>query len=571
MNFTRITKLYEKVILSSDVTKYITLFTLFFILIFLYYIRLPLSGSLPGDHDSWGNLSMFMELSSKLTTDFIGQDSRTFLYPYPNSWSSYGLDFFSGIIWVVFHKLGFSEIWAYWIYLSAILALNSVGFFIFSQHFIKQKAIRISIALAFSLHVIVYSNIDNPNVLSYFFYFIAVHQLFIFFEFRNWKNILLFSFYSGIQLYTAPTVFIFLFFSTATLILIEDKFKLFNYFKFYGVSFLIVTIIITPYILAYLLHLEGKNSLLFINVDQMLINRYLSIQWYDLFKIHPAHFFSTETSDWEQSIGLLKNSFPGLLIFLLATASLFLKKSRRIIVLFLIMLIVGSGRYIFISEELFFPNPLDFIFYRIDFYNIFRVPVRVNIVLLLFLLCLSGIFLDKVFNYFKYGKYIVAILLSFLILETSLWKAKIYASQKEITSFTAINSTILDKKDSFNIVLNIPSSLFSPFKDSREFKYMINRFYQENKTLNGSTAYLPESRLQLWELLNDEHLNGKDFCLYLLQQKVDGVLVFKDYIEDNIDGHQVNVALNCDCLEIENKENNIVLLKLKTPYGKEAL
>lgn len=561
MNLTRFTKLYERIILRNTLAGNITLFVLFFIVIFLYYIRLPLSGSLPGDHDTWGNLSMFMDLCSRLTLDFIGHDFRTFLFPYPNPWSSFGLDFFSGIIWVLFYKFGLSEIWAYWFYISTILTLNSLGFMIFSQHFIKQKLISLAISLSFSLQVIVYANIDTPNVLSYFFYFIALHQLFLFFKLRSWKNIIIFSICSGLQLYAAPTVFIFLFFSIATFILIEDKFQLFKYFKFYATSFLIIAISATPYISGYLFHLDGKNSLSFLNVNPLLLNRFLSIQWYDLFKFHPAHFFSKEASNWEQSIGLLKNSFPGFIIFILASASLFLKKSRRFIILFLVLFLVGSGRYLFISEHHFFPNPIDILLYRINFYNIFRVPVRVNMVLLFCLLCLSGIFLDKVFTYFKHGKYIVVAFLTFLILESILWKAKTYNSDVEIASFTKINPYVLSKKDSFNIVLNIPSSLFSPYKDSREFKYMINRFHQQNKTLNGSSAYLPESRIQLWKLLNEKNLNEKTLCDYLQEQKVDGVFVFKDFIEDDIDLNQVNIALNCKCLEVQKTIDNIVLLK----------
>src|SRR5690606_17425460 len=122
-----------------------------------------------------------------------------------------GLDFFSGIIWIFYVKVGFSEIWAYWLYITTILSLNSFGLFILSQHFLKNIFLRWSCGLIFSVHYFTYLNIDNPNVLFYFTFFLAIFFFLNFIKNHSVKYLYFAIIAAALQIYFSPYVFVFLF------------------------------------------------------------------------------------------------------------------------------------------------------------------------------------------------------------------------------------------------------------------------------------------------------------------------------------------------------------------------
>lgn len=546
---------------SKDWVVNLTVFLLFFLLIALFYIRLPLCGSLPGDFDTWANLAMFLDLMAYLDAWPNGHENGTFLYPFQDAWRAYGWDFFSGIIWIGFFKFGLNAIWSYWLYLSTLLTLNSFSLFLLSGYFVKNKLIRLVLSLVFSVHVITYSNIDNPNVLSYIFALLALRHLMLFSDTQTWQNLLTFSLLAGLQLYASPTVFFMLFFASAAVLLATAGKNTLSLAPKLFVAIIFISIVSYPYIKSYLVEPLEINALSLVEVAPLTLSRFLSIQWRDFFSIHPAHLYSSE-ANFDQNLSNLKHLFPGIFIGTIALYGFTKKKAGALLVLAMVMIVVGHGRYIFITEQLYFNNPLIYLFGSIDIFNLFRVAARVNIFLLLCMLLACMIALQHITLQLKHGRSISTILLAVIAIEASAWEMKTYSSTTDLFQIQAMNKTVAEAKDKFSIVLNLPTGLLGE-KDVREYKYMINRFYQQVNTLNGSAAYMPESRIAMKQLLEKGNANEESFCNFLDLNKVDGVLLFKDWILDETDTAQINMAEACACLIRYKKTGNIILYEVK--------
>ena len=143
-------------------------FLSFFLAIALFYLRLPLNGSLFGDWDTWANLAMFMELRTWLESVATGTDPGQFFYPYEHPWVAYGLDFFSGIIWVVYTWLGIDEFWAYWLCMVTILALNGLAAFTLGRTVGLSTLPAWTVGVILSTHAYIIGYLDWPNLVAFF-------------------------------------------------------------------------------------------------------------------------------------------------------------------------------------------------------------------------------------------------------------------------------------------------------------------------------------------------------------------------------------------------------------------
>ena len=545
--------------------RHVVAFLSFFLIIALFYIKLPLHNSLPGNYDTWGNLAMFKDLMGQLESFFTGAEKGSFLYPYEHPWKAYGLDFFSGIFWVMFYKAGLNEVWAYWLYISLLLSLNSLGFFVFSKHFIENVVLRFCSSLAFSLHLIVYLNIDTPNALSYFFLFLSLHYLMLFIRENKRRYIISFAVLAAAQIYASPVVFVLLFFMSALIVLVKERHSLLGNVKSYLVAFIIVLALTIPYIFSYLVNNSGHNSLMYIDVDKIFLSRYLSLQWNDFARIHPLHLIYGCESGLDHPLVSLKHAFPGFLISFFALLSILFRKAWMFILISVVLFIIGSGKYIFINEQTYWSNPLGYLFFNVDFYDFFRVPSRVGLALLACFILIAFVSIERVAGLFKYGRQFSLVIALLVVSESGLWSKRVFNSSEVLGSVHPFNDYVRSSTNSHKVVLNIPSGLFSSAKDSREFIYMMNRYHQGGNTLNGSVAYLPQSRLDLWKLLDNVDLNEEAFCSYLYDQHVTDVFLFENFIIDASDQVQVDIVKSCNCLVLDNTIDNIALYKVQYP------
>ena len=188
-------------------SKDLFVFLLFVIVIAGFYSRLIIRGSFPGDFDTWANLAMIMELKAYMESLFTGGEPGAFLYPNEHTWIGYGLDFFSGIIWVLYSWLGLNDYLAYWFCILTILVLNSYSVYLLSGTFLSTTFLRVVLGLLFSTHFYVYPFLDWPNLICLFPVFFGAHALARYFKTENEKYLLISGLWLTIQLPLSPYVF----------------------------------------------------------------------------------------------------------------------------------------------------------------------------------------------------------------------------------------------------------------------------------------------------------------------------------------------------------------------------
>jgi hypothetical protein len=542
-------------------TKYqsLIIFLSYFLIIGLFYIELPLNGSLPGNHDTWANLAMFKELLVKFEAVFSNEFNGQYLYPADNTWVAYGLDFFSGIIWVFFFKLGLNEVWAYWAYITTILSLNSIALYEFSSLYLKKFISKYSLGLIFSLHFFIYLNIDNPNVLSYFPFFLAILFFLKYCKSKLNSHLIYFSFFTILQIYLAPVVFILLSYVLVIITIFKIRANL-NFFKiFFSIGFILI--FIAPFLWVYFFLDLGVNGISFAtNHELSLYQKYLTINIFDFLRLYPNHLLYPDISEINNNFVWLKHLFPGFFVFILFITGLRIKRNKLFIFIFIFIFLFGNGEFLIHLESFKVNNPFYNLFLLNDGINIFRIPSRVNVLLLFCFLMIAFITLESLFERGKINKWIFYIFIILLFVESSLWYKNKFESAKILNSEIKMNNYIKNKYASHSILLNLPSGLFDKKSDIREFKYMVNRYSQSVNILNGSVAFYPKSRINMWKILDSNDLNNEIFCKFLKKQNVSIVLLYTKWQYTEVEKRQINIALQSNCLKVDTTINDVVLL-----------
>src|SRR5690606_27892527 len=196
--------------------------------------------------------------------------------------------------------------------------------------------------------------------------------------------------------------------------------------------------------------------------------------------------------------------------------------------------------------------------------NFLRIPSRTNISLLWCFILISFIALEKLTFKLQYSK-LICFFISLLIgVESFAWTKKKFNSEQLLHYSEEVNQYIKSNSSHSQVTLNIPSNLFSLENDKREFLYMLNRYHQKNNTVNGAVGYYPESRLQLWSLLNDENITVSAFCNYLSKQNISTVIVFHEWAMNRLDSNQINIVSQSSCLQKVVSVNKIDVYHFKT-------
>jgi hypothetical protein len=545
----------------------IAIYVFYFIAIGLFYMQHPLQHSIFGNLDSWANLAMFYELLAWIDGG-LSFSGTSFLYPEAHSWVMYGLDFFTGVIWVFYYKLGFTEVWAYWLYIVTLLSLNSYALFVLGGYLFRRKSTALFLGFIFSINPILYENLINPNVISYFFFFMALSSFMRFVKGGNTVFLVLSAVLGGLQIYTSPTVFIFYFVFICIYIFPNHLNRLLVSGVWTLISFALFLLVISPYIYWYLVFPFSCNNFLdiFGAPAVLAFHKYLNLDFLDFFRYWPFYTFDSYLGPFDSAkfpIVSLKNMKLGLVLSLLFIGTFWtVYKRRKNLWLFILLasyLFLACGKYFILTDSFSLINPLYCLTESLHLDSFIRIPSRFGlpIYLVIVVIALLGLeaLLRSIFN-FK-GIYWI-ILLALLIEPIFIYKT---VNQSEIVYYEAIEA-ISQKGSSLNqgeVVLFLPSGLFLASSDTREFVYMLANAKLKLNTLNGSVFCVPNSRIDLLNILNSESLNSDELCQFLNGRQVDKVVVVNDFVNEPIDQVQVDAASSSVCLsEVFSLKNIIV-------------
>lgn len=524
----------------------------------LFYLVYPLNSSLPGDFDTWGNLAMFKEMMLAIDAPFTGAEYGDFSVLNDNSWVNYGLDFFTGVIWVFFFKLGLNEIWAYWAYLTVLLALNSLGFFVFSKHFVKSYWLRWFFGLLFSLHFFVYLTIDNPNILSYFFFFLSLDRLFVFFETKRVKTFYSYSLFAAIQIYCSPVVFVFLFFTSLFFFLYSFKKEKISLYIKASPGLLLLLLLIAPYIYIYFIGLNGLGQYDTLSYDHWFAyNNVLALKFDDIFRFYPGHLFYFGDEEILPRFMELKYLFPGLAIFGMFVVSLFYSQRRLLHVYLLFVFLLGCGEYLYLSESYELKSPFYFVYHTLGLSNVLRNPSRFSMLVLMAYLLIAAQLIERArkMNRLQFNNWKFIVLASFIFFESLAYSKTLYKD----SPFLALSKPQLFYPGMFTQgerLLSVPTGSLG-IKDAREMFYMYQRSFQQIDIINGTQA-VQNQRIDVSQQLVDT-----DFCSFAFHEKISTVILYCDLVYDEKDQAQLRAVMRLSCFSYSPLTESVFLFVRK--------
>ena len=177
----------------------------------LLLLPLPLHGALPGNCDTWLNgIALPNFMLNRIAAAFTHADVGRPLYPATGVFGFGESAFGTSAIFILFKVLTRDDVWAYYLFTVAILALDGLGVFLLARLYVRDAWAAAFAGLAFSASNYVLGNIDSPHTSFFLVAFLALHQ---------WKRYLftgarrplyLAALLGGIQVYFSAYVFSFL-------------------------------------------------------------------------------------------------------------------------------------------------------------------------------------------------------------------------------------------------------------------------------------------------------------------------------------------------------------------------
>lgn len=499
-------------------------FLLYALIIGLVFLQWPLYGSLPGDLDTWANLAMFKNMQLQLQHLFGGPVAGAANYPAQHVWALYGLDFFSGIIFLFYAALGFSDLWAYYLYIVTLYALNSYAVFKLCRLYSASGAGVFFAGLFFSLSNFMLGNVDGPNVAFCFPGFMAMYFLLTSISRSTSDRFAASVFFMGLCLLLSPVNAVV--FAGLWLLVVVFRFKqamqMALNLKWFLPASVFVVLVAAPFIYYYkILKLGAVN---YNQLNNLSYAPFLSLNLDSFWQTLPHNliFKGTDTS-WPR---MVRSAYPALSIALVAVLGLFAGKRK----LFPLLLLFGGalialGPYICLHNNIVCPSPMLLLYRLLPFSTYVRVPLRLYFIALCGLMILFSMGWQILENLKLPAKALLLLVVFMAFVESVPFPLVNYSSVGKLNQ--AFNNAQLLPRDGA-VVLNLPSSLFVQ-QDQREYIYMYYQTFHHHNILNGSLAYFPPERLRADSLCKQLNSNSAALDSLIDEYHVGVIMFHKDF------------------------------------------
>lgn len=490
-----------------------------FIFIFLiFFLQLPLHGSLPGNIDTLLAISLSNVIREKFHLFFSGSIGYTVLYP-THDIIAYGENCYGlASLFIFFRLITGSDIWGYYLFLSLIFALNSFAVFKLSSLFTRTSDAAILAGIAFSFASFTLANVDDPNVVFVFFPVLALYFL----E-RSLRRRSIFDFdmgvsLSGIQIWFGFYIFLFQFFTLLIFIsfnrvrlndFLDRKKFLWGGLIYFGASSPLLAVYVFNHLRADVKSPYGGHH----------VFEATSLYWFSFLNVlkgnliyNPLnnHYANSMDSHWAR---LRQSCFPGFLLPPLAVLGFWVSRGRTQVLkwIFFVFLIFALGVNIPFLEPVIARLPLG---------SYLRVPLRGYFFALIPLVIFFAIGAERLSDWLlkkwpseRKGLLTGAILIlgGIYVLEN----AEFPLARFEYRSLLEPPPAYVDffrNASQRKILLDLPSSkLFLPnmpirmedrvWTYNREMIYMNWETFHHQIILNGINGYLPAEHMKLNEVI----------------------------------------------------------------------
>lgn len=488
--------------------QFLLIFTGTLAVFLLYFLPYPLHGSLTGDLDTIANLAMYKQLQLHLTSWFTGQPTGSVCYPVEQVNLFFGADYHAGILHLLFNMPGMSDLWANWLFLSVIFALNATTFFLLLNHYTGNTGTALVSSLIFCFSHFILANLENPNILLMAGMFLSLYAYEKYQASGCTRHKFLYTatFLAGIQIYFAPVIFLYHAVVWSIVIISGKPWPSIRKKSWlYLTQIVIYLLIVSPYLYFYVFSPALDNTYNLIEEGRYF--SILSLQPRDLLRVMDHHLYLDSIPVTENPfINKIRSAYLGIAFYGLAALGAVVSSQRLTwIIVWLSGIVLAIGPWLVLGPENAVPS-LMYPFYEFfGFDGILRIPVRAFFIALIAMTVLLAYGLD--FLQSRFRRFPVWLLLAVLVfLENIPMKKTLYDHDSILHPDLEFVELMAEGND--EVLLSLPLTYFTYNGDRREYIHMYWQSFHRQHLVNGMLAFIPLDRKQDMEQLHEFNRNN---------------------------------------------------------------
>ena len=473
----------------------------------LYFIIMPLQGSLPGSGDTWLYVGLFNSYGNDIAQFFGKGNYTTSLYPESASYLFGEPSFAAGAMFLFFKLICQSDIWSYYLLFAAVFSANAFSVYFLTRVYKIQHYGAILAGIAFSCSPFIFSNTDNQNAIAFFPGILAMAYMTRYMEEKKDGLLLITAVLLSSQIYFSG--YLFLFTIIGILLIALSRLKEIPSIRVSCMMAIVTLTLIFPYLWLYFIkgkfgnsydiarHFHAESEAALHIPDLITVSRFSPQYQY-------FHYGNSEVT--------VNELFPGIVIIVLSVIAII--QASRQLKYFALSLII-AGIILAIGPQMSFAGmsihtPLFYLDQISHYSQWMRIPIRAYILVTLGMAVLCGFSFDYLMEKMKnVWKFVCLVIPLLLFLEC----APVPFAGKSFDTFERLGQDLklnLAKLDAGN-VLQLPSTILSPNMRSearagdsvlcdinelqREHLYMYFQSQFERNCINGSNGFIPRSRL----------------------------------------------------------------------------
>lgn len=551
--------------------------SLFIFLAFVAYFlvlfhQFPANNSLPGNTDTIYNIVIFEDYGNRVLSWFSEEPIGNSLYPHEMMQQYAELYLGHAAIYSVFSLFTANDIFAYYLYISLLFALNGWGAYCLGKYLTNSNSAGILIGFILSSSSFAFSQLELLNGIPYAWYCLSLLFFLKFLHQKAYKFAIIAAVLAAIQFYFSNYIFIYLILSLVATVFIYQKtyFLQTRFYKQMVPLAILGIVLLIPYGIIADWGLPIKEA--FNPIDLVLIKKF-SISINDLWRHLPKHrlYDLTQPQIINETVKNVNFLFPGFGAIFLFIISLFSQRNSTVKKLGLWILVIGTllglGPFLGIGAT-FYKMPLYPLYSLFDLHELIRIPPRAFTLAILGIAIVIGQFVAKRKQSIRYS--IVTIFVIIFFLENVPKQFQIHPS-KELLSVPEAMLHLSEAESIVNVGI-LPSSILSdkPYNSmgvseySREYIYSYWQTKCKFNMINGMCGYFPENRLSNNELMMRANEAGSLHSL-IQNNKLDYIILNYNrlfHIDPN-DLKMLDAIKQMDFLQIISESEDVVILAPK--------
>jgi len=555
----------EKINKIATHHKYVFLFFMGFCS--LFFLQFPLQHSLVGDIDTIYNLALYHQMKNFVDLHLFGIPTGLLCAPtdmpfQEQAWINFGANYGIGIIHILFNYLGMSDLWAHWLFMSLLFALNCFALFLLLKLLFENTLVCIAVAIIFNFAHFTLGNLDNINSVVFFLSYFA---LFFYKKYTNslGGNIITKYFYwavclGAIQIYLSPYNFVIhTLIWVIFIIFYELRHIQWTTVRRFAIGFVIYTAIIFPYLYVFFISdLVSRDYNVYSTENFIHVQ---SLNFDDLWRVLKNHLYlKSELLLGSPLLSKLRACYLGIVLYILAIIGLFHKKNRALgITLVIVGVIISVGPYVSYQNMRLYPSFIMHPFYEmLDLYDKISVPIRFFFIAVLGICILGGNGLMLIYK-LKKGAFLISIILfGLVLLENIPLKMEVYDHQFLLNMNKEVKEVL--QNEELQLVYHMPSSLVEMNANyRREYIYMYWQHFHHQNVVNCFPPFMPGNRKEIDNQLMN--FNETNLLNVIQKNRIDKIVFHKALVGNTSEAAQLDSLLSYPFLNIayQNKETLI--------------